>query len=126
MPSRLRLRDYLVHIATAIEHIQEYTAALTKDDFFEDRLVQDAVIRNLEVIGEASHQLRTHHADFVAEHPDLPLGEAYEMRNALAHGYFVVDLNVVWETISHDLQPLRIRVIGLVSSEDITPASPTI
>ena len=60
--------------------------------FLVNKLVQDAVIRNFEVIGEASNNIEKHYPEFVVEHPELPLASAYQMRNAVVHGYFKVDL----------------------------------
>jgi uncharacterized protein with HEPN domain len=94
-----RLPDYLGHISEAIERIQRYTGDLSESAFLQSDIAQDAVIRNLEIIGEASRNIERNHADFAAAHPELPLGVAYEMRNALAHGYFKVDLSIVWKTI---------------------------
>jgi uncharacterized protein with HEPN domain len=64
------------------------------------------VVRNFEIIGEASRNIERHHPEFAAAHPELPLAIAYEMRNALAHGYFKVDLGIVWRTIQRDLPHL--------------------
>ena len=108
-----RLADYLGHIAQAIERIGRYTADLDEAAFLRSELVQDAVIRNFEIIGEASRNIERHHPDFAAAHPELPLAVAYEMRNALAHGYFKVDLNIVWRTIRTDLPQLLHRVQAL-------------
>lgn len=55
--------------------------------FVADRKTQDAVIRNFEAIGEASNNIRKHYPDFISRHAAIPLGPAYEMRNALAHGF---------------------------------------
>lgn len=74
--------------------------------FLESEIVQDAVIRNLEIIGEASRNIERDFSDFADAHPDLPLTIAYEMRNALSHGYFKVDLQIVWSTIQNDLPGL--------------------
>lgn len=101
-----RLADYLTHILTAIERIEEYTAGLTIDGFLNDALVQDAVIRNIEVIGEASHRIGTRFPEFADAHPELPVSSAYQMRNAVAHGYFEIDLEIVWKTITDDLPKL--------------------
>jgi uncharacterized protein with HEPN domain len=73
-------------------------------------MAQDAVIRNFEVIGEASHNIETRFPDFAANHPELPLAFAYQMRNAVAHGYFKVDLEIVWKTIQTDLSKLKTTV----------------
>jgi uncharacterized protein with HEPN domain len=91
-PRVLRLVAYLQHIVDAVERIRSYTTALTEDDFLLSTLVQDAVIRNLEVIGEACRNVRRHHADFATAHEDVPWHAPYEMRNALTHGYFSIDL----------------------------------
>jgi len=106
----LRLVDYLGHIAEAIERIMRYTENMTPDRFSRDELVQDAVIRNLEVIGEASNNVEKGFPEFAAAHPALPLAFAYQMRNAIAHGYFKVDLQIVWTTIQNDLPDLHGRV----------------
>lgn len=108
-----RLDDYLDHMVHAIERIQRYTESLDLPDFLQSDIVQDAVIRNLEILGEASRNVEREHPEFAALHPDLPLGIAYEMRNALAHGYFKVDLDVVWRTIRQDLPPLLARLRAL-------------
>ena len=83
------------------------------DGFMSDRKTCDAVIRNLEVIGEACNNIAKKHPDFVAQHAHVPWGFAYEMRNALAHGYFTVDLTIVWQTIQNDLPTLKARIKAL-------------
>jgi uncharacterized protein with HEPN domain len=105
-----RVADYLLHVREAIERINRYTNGMVETDFLANQLTQDAVIRNLEVIGEACRNIDRNCPEFVAEHPELPLSSAYEMRNALAHGYFKVDLKIVWKTIGSDLPDLLRRV----------------
>jgi uncharacterized protein with HEPN domain len=73
-------------------------------------MIQDAVIRNFEIIGEASKNVERVAPEFVAAHPDLPLAFAYDMRNLLAHGYYKVDVAVVWKTIERDLPYLHQQV----------------
>lgn len=92
---RQRLLDYLAHILEAMNRIEEYTAEMDETVFLTNTLVQDGVIRNLEVIGEASRNIGQHYPSFAAERPELPLAVAYEMRNVLSHGYFKVDLEIV-------------------------------
>ncbi|HCE10803.1 MAG TPA: hypothetical protein DEQ40_19785, partial [Oxalobacteraceae bacterium] len=94
-----RLADYLAHILEAIERIERYTEDMAEPAFLESQLVQDAVIRNFEIIGEASNNIEKHYPEFAVEHPELPLAFAYQMRNAVAHGYFKVDFEIVWKTI---------------------------
>lgn len=78
--------------------------------FLDDELTQDAVIRNFEVIGEASHNIETHYPEFAEQHPELPLSFAYQMRNAVSHGYFKVDYEIVWMTIQTKLAPFYSQI----------------
>lgn len=74
------------------------------------------MIRNLEVVGEASRNIDVHFPEFAASHPELPLAVAYEMRNSISHGYFKVDLGIVWRTIATDLHGFRAAVFGAAQS----------
>lgn len=105
-----RLIDYLAHILEAIERINHYTEDMDETAFLSSRLIQDAVIRNFEVIGEASNNIEKRYPEFASEHPELPLSFAYQMRNALAHGYFKVDFEIVWRTIQRELPGLYQQV----------------
>lgn len=111
-----RLVDYMDHILEAIERIDSYTAELDEAAFLQSPMTQDAVIRNLEVIGEASHNIEVHFPEFAASHQELPLAFAYQMRNAVAHGYFKVDLEIVWNTLNNDLPKLAAQVSNVRSS----------
>jgi len=110
----LRLSDYLGHILQAIERIHRYIEDIDEVAFLQDEKTQDAVIRNFEVIGEAASNIKRHHAEFACQHPEIQLNFAYEMRNALAHGYFKVDLEIVWRTIHNDLPELHEQVRLLI------------
>ncbi|PPE67323.1 DUF86 domain-containing protein [Caldimonas caldifontis] len=109
-----RLIDYLTHILDAIERIERYTTGLSLSGFLSEAMVQDAVIRNLEVIGEACHNIEKHHTEFATAHTELPLAVAYQMRNAVSHGYFNVDLEMVWATTRADLPRLHQQVKALL------------
>ncbi|MBM3555051.1 MAG: DUF86 domain-containing protein [Alphaproteobacteria bacterium] len=101
-----RLDDYLAHINEAITRIETYVSGLDRPAFLADRRTQDAVIRNLEIIGEACRNILRRHPEVTAANPDIPWLAAYEMRNALTHGYFQVDLEIVWRTINTDLRAM--------------------
>jgi uncharacterized protein with HEPN domain len=105
-----RVADYLVHMLQAIERINSYTEHLDEAAFLNSELVQDAVIRNLEVLGEAGNNIQRRYPDFAAVYPQLPLASAYQMRNAIAHGYFKVDYEIVWKTIHTDLPALSAQI----------------
>ncbi|MEN9376458.1 MAG: hypothetical protein RL710_1615 [Pseudomonadota bacterium] len=111
----LRLDEYLGHIVQAIDRVHRYVDDMVELTFLRDEKTQDAVIRNFEVIGEASNNIKKYHPDFVVQHPEVPLNFAYEMRNALAHGYFKIDFEVVWKTIHTDLPELRTQVAALIT-----------
>lgn len=100
---RTRLADYLEQIPEAIERCFRYTEDLDKVAFLQDEKTQDAIIRRLEMIGEASNNIRKRYPNFVQQHPEVPFGVAYEMRNVLTHGYFKLDLEILWNTIQTDL-----------------------
>lgn len=104
------LSDYMEHILEALDKIERYTRDMNQQAFLGNELVQDAAIRNIEIIGEASNSIRKRHPEFVAAHPELELSFAYQMRNALMHGYPDVDLEIVWKTIRNDLPLFRDRI----------------
>ena len=109
-----RLLDYLEHILQAIGRINRYIDDMDEASFLQNEMAQDAVIRNLEIIGEASHNIEVKFPEFSESHPELPLAFAYQMRNAVAHGYFKVDLEIVWKTIERDLPQLEMKVSELI------------
>lgn len=120
----LALRDYLEHIQQAIGRIQRYLADIDHAAFVTDEEKQDAVIRNLEIIGEAAGNIQRHFPDFAIRFPDFPLKAAYGTRNTLAHGYFKVDLDIVWRTVERDLPLLRTQVDGVLEALGNGEASP--
>jgi uncharacterized protein with HEPN domain len=112
----LRVPDYLDHILVAIGRIQKYTAGMTEAAFLHDEKTHDAVVRNIEIIGEASKNIRDADARFATDHPDIPWSLMYRMRNALSHGYYDVDVEVVWRTIKDDLPGLERQIKELRAS----------
>lgn len=107
--------DYLQHIDEAIARIDSYLLGLDRQDFKANSEKQDAVIRNLEVIGEAAANIRRKFPEFADAHPELELTKAYGMRNALAHGYFSVDLDVVWNTVQSNLPILKVKIHQIIA-----------
>lgn len=110
MNKSLRVPDYLGHILQAIERIDRYTADMDEAGFLNSELVQDAVIRNIEIIGEASNNIQRVAPEFAALHDDIPWQVMYTMRNRVSHGYDKVDLEIVWKTIQCDLPTLYQQV----------------
>ncbi|MBY4895583.1 DUF86 domain-containing protein [Cupriavidus sp. AU9028] len=123
MNKSLRVPDYLGHILDALERIDGYTAGMDEASFLRTPMVQDAVVRNIEIIGEAANNVQRMAPAFVAEHADIPWQVMYAMRNRLCHAYHKVDLRIVWLTIKRDLPALFTQVKQLY--EAIAGSSPT-
>ena len=102
MTKATRTLDYLGHLLKAIERINRYTAHMDEVRFLASELVQDAVIRNIEIIGEASNNIQRVAPSFAATHDDIPWLVMYTMRNRVSHAYDTVDLEIVWKTIQAD------------------------
>ncbi len=93
-----RLPDYLDHIQQAAADASSFVEGLAKDDFLTDKRTQQAVIMSLIIIGEAATKVMESYAVFTQAHPEVPWRNMRSMRNRMAHGYFDIDLDVVWET----------------------------
>lgn len=110
----LRTPDYLQHMLDAIQQIESYTAGIAEEEFLARRLLLDAVVRNIEIIGEAANNVMQHDPVFAGAHPDLSWNAMYAMRNRLSHGYFSVDARIVWRTVQQDLPILKIQLQTLL------------
>ena len=123
MTKTLRVADYLGHILKAIERINRYTADMDAVSFLNSELVQDAVIRNIEIIGEASNNVLRVAPAFAAQHDDIPWQVMYTMRNRVSHGYDKVDLEIVWKTIEGDLPGLHAQITRVSATLPSKPGS---
>ena len=115
MSKSSRIGDYIQHILKAIERIDSYTSDLDEAAFLSNHLVQDAVIRNIEIIGEASNTIQRAAPDFAAHHDEIPWLVMYTMRNRVSHGYDSVDYEIVWRTICRDLPDLYHRLQSVMA-----------
>lgn len=111
----LRVADYLEHIVNAIDRIHRYVEDISEVDFLNDEKTQDAVVRNFEIIGEAAHKIERNHVDFADTHNNVPWSLMFTMRNRVAHGYFKVDYELVWQTIHSDLYELHNQIMELIN-----------
>jgi len=98
-----RDKEYLLDILEAAKLAIDYIGDKTMEEFFDDLQCQDAVIRRLEIIGEAARRISE---ETRAAYPDLPWNDMVGMRNVMIHEYDDVDLAIVWETVHNDLLPL--------------------
>lgn len=108
-PQRDKL--YLAHIAEAIQRTIAYTADLSYEQFLGDTMVQDAVLRNFQVIGEATKKLST---AIRHTHPDLPWREMAGMRDKIVHEYFGINLQIVWDVAHQDMPRLLPQIEAIL------------
>lgn len=108
-----RLSTILEHIVKSIASIQLYTNTSDFQQFLADQRTQEAVLFNLVVIGEASREIERLFPNYFQAHPELPLVDAYRMRNRLVHGYSTIDLATVWRTSTEDLPGLKRQILLL-------------
>ena len=105
-----RLADYLDHIQVATEQACAYVEGMDKEDFLADRRTQQAVILNIVIIGEAATKLLQAYDDFLGRHPQVSWRSMKGMRNRIAHGYFDINLDVVWDTVQDALPELLLQL----------------
>lgn len=101
-----RLTDYLDHMRQAATDACSFVEGLSKEDFLADKRTQQAVIMSLIVIGEAATKIMELHAEFTDQHRQVPWRSMRGMRNRIAHGYFDINLDVVWDTVQTALPTL--------------------
>lgn len=101
-----RLSDYLDHMQQAAMDACSFAESLSKDDFLVDKRTQQAVIMSLIILGEAATRVMDRHAEFAMAHPEIPWRSMRGMRNRIAHGYFDINLDVVWDTLNVALPAL--------------------
>lgn len=111
--SEKSLKIYLGDILTSVSRIEEYIKDLSFENFREDQKTIDAVVRNLEIIGEAAKNTPE---EFSEKHSNLPWREMVSMRNKVIHEYFGVDIGILWQTIKTDLPSLKVQVKKLLDT----------
>jgi len=102
---------YLRHIVEAIDKIGKYLAGFDFEKFSSNDLIFDAVIRELEIVGEAANRVEI---KFQESHPEIPWRKMTGIRNLLIHEYFGVNAKIVWETCQTDLKELKMSLKSLL------------
>lgn len=115
MRELLRDRERLAHIIAAADNIARYTKGKTYDDLQADDMMGYAVVYNILAIGEAAYKLTN---AFRREHPETQWNDIMLMRNVLAHDYYKLKLQTVWEVVQHDLPLLREQVARYLAETD--------
>lgn len=98
--------DLFGHIEEAANDACSFVKEMSKDEFESDKRTQQAVIFSLIVIGEAATKIMDQFPDLVLSNKDMPWRRMRGMRNRIAHGYFQIDLDIIWDTIKDDMPEL--------------------
>jgi uncharacterized protein with HEPN domain len=109
----MTLRDeaYLRHMLDAIDRVAEAVSRTTLRDFEKDWVIQDAIIRELQIVGEAAGRITR---ELTTSRPEIPWAEITGLRHKLVHDYFVVDLRIVWQTATEDVPLVRPLIAKLL------------
>lgn len=99
---------FVEHILECIKRIEEYTEGITKDVFFNSTQIQDAIIRRIEIIGEAVKNIPE---DMKNRYPDIPWKRIAGMRDILIHEYFGIDLELTWEVAKEEIFELKKKIL---------------
>ncbi|MGL5510853.1 MAG: HepT-like ribonuclease domain-containing protein [Microcoleaceae cyanobacterium] len=105
---------YLTHIKEAVARIESYTSS-GKDDFLDRPLIQDGVIRNFEVIGEATKRLSQ---ELKLENPDIPWRQISGFRDVLIHDYYQIKIERVWQFVEEEIPILKQKIESLLSKKN--------
>ncbi len=97
-------KPYLYHIIDAVEQIEKYLHQFTFEKFTKDQLTQDATIRQLEIIGEATARLE---GQFTKSHPQIPWRDIKDFRNKLIHNYWELNLELIWKAATEEAPELK-------------------
>jgi uncharacterized protein with HEPN domain len=108
---KFRIKDIL----DAVAKIKSYTEGITFESFCTDTKTQDAVLRNITVIGEAARHVPD---EVIARYTDIPWSDMRDIRNVVVHEYFGVDLKILWETVQNDIPPLVSALDGILEAEE--------
>lgn len=115
MREPLKDKERLLHMIAAIDRILRYTEGKSYEDLVNDDMMYYAVIKNIEIIGEAANMLTT---EFQTTHPDTPWKMVKGMRNYIVHEYFQIDDVVVWDVVTNNWLPLKQQLQSYLNSTD--------
>ena len=109
MREKLKDKGRLLHILEAIDNLFEFSNEINFEEYQGNKMLRFAIIKNLEIIGEAAYLLTE---KFKHEHPETEWDAVIYMRHVLVHGYYQIKDEIVWATIQTDLQPLKTQIIA--------------
>lgn len=109
-------RDYLFDIINSIKEIESFIDNITYEDFMKDRKTSNAVIRSIEIIGEATKQIPKSIKD---KNPSIPWKRMAGMRDKMIHEYFGIDYDIVWKSAKETLPKLKDKIVAVINEEEI-------
>lgn len=111
---QLRQFDYVGHMLEAIRLVRGYVKGMSRETFFADKKTQQAVVLNILILGEAATQVGNEYPEWADQHPQIPWRAMRGMRNRMAHGYFDINLDVVWDTAQLSLAELEEKLVEVL------------
>ena len=110
---------FIKHIRDSINEIDSFTKNVSKDKFIEEKLIQNAVIRSIEVVGEAVKNLPK---DFKSKYKVIPWNKIAGMRDKIIHNYFGIDLETVWKVVKESIPELKNNIKNILEEQEATSA----
>lgn len=107
---------FVMDILDCIKRIESYVSDLSYEGFVQDEKTKDAVVRNLEIIGEAANQIPQ---DIKWKYGEISWHQIVGLRNRLIHGYFVVDYDIVWNILQEELPHLKLKIKKILEKEGV-------
>ena len=112
MREAIKDRGRLEHMLAAIENVEEFTKDISLDDFVKSKVLFFAVVKNIEIVGEATYMLTK---EYKQSHHSVPWLVIEKMRHVLVHGYYTISPEKVWETVQEDIPLLKEQIVALLN-----------
>ena len=112
MREAIKDRGRLEHMLSAIENVEEFTKDVSLDDFVKSKVLFFAVVKNIEIVGEATYMLTK---EYKQSHQSVPWLVIEKMRHVLVHGYYTISPEKVWETVQEDIPLLKEQIVALLN-----------
>ena len=113
MREAIKDRGRLEHMLAAIENVEEFTKDINLDDFVKSKVLFFAVVKNIEIVGEATYMLTK---EYKQSHQSVPWLVIEKMRHVLVHGYYTISPEKVWETVQEDIPLLKEQIVALLNA----------
>ena len=107
---------FIEHILESIKNIENFSQGISKNEFIKDKLRQNAIIRSIEIIGEAVKNLPS---NFTKKYSNIPWKGIAGMRDKITHNYFGLDLDTIWDIIKEDIPKLEKQIKEILEKENI-------